>query len=139
MGVSKQNQEAAAPTTFGLMKYVHVMFFAGTVVVGWVLVKLIEDIWASMHFKFGWVPTPSDWGAIGGGAVVALALGLYLWRHPKVNRLAVEIVTELSKVTWPTRKELSVSTVVVIVVSVIAAIILGLFDLFWSWATDFIY
>jgi preprotein translocase subunit SecE len=139
MAVTKQDQEAVASTTFGLMKYVHAMFFAGTVVVGWIFVKLAEDIWATMHFKFGWVPAPRDWMAIGGGAVLAMALGLYMWRHPKVNRLAVEIVTELSKVTWPTRKELSVSTVVVIVVSIIAAVILGLFDLFWSWVTDFIY
>jgi len=139
MAVTNQTPEAAAPTTFGLMKYVHALFFVGTAVVGWILVKLIEDIWATMHFKFGWVPTPSDWIAIAGGAILALLLGLYLWRHPKVNRLAVEIVTELSKVTWPTRKELSVSTVVVIVVSVVASIILGLFDLFWSWVTDFIY
>jgi preprotein translocase subunit SecE len=131
MAVTKQNQEAAAPTTFGLMKYVHAMFFAGAVVIGWILVSLIDEIWAAMHFRFGWVPAPNDWWAIGGGAALALILALYMWRHPKV--------TELSKVTWPTRKELSVSTVVVIVVSVIAAIILGLFDLFWSWATDFIY
>jgi preprotein translocase subunit SecE len=139
MAVTDQKPDAAAPTTFGLMKYVHVMFFVGAVVIGWILVKLIDEIWASMHFRFGWVPAPDDWWAIGSGAFLALALAFYMWRHPKVNRLAVEIVTELSKVTWPTRKELSVSTVVVIVVSVIAAVILGLFDLFWSWATDFIY
>ena len=51
----------------------------------------------------------------------------------------MEIVVELSKVTWPTRKELSASTVVVIILSVIASIILGLFDFFWAWCTDLIY
>ena len=56
-----------------------------------------------------------------------------------VRTLATEIVNELAKVTWPTRKELSASTVVVIILSVIASIILGLFDFFWSWATDLIY
>ena len=69
----------------------------------------------------------------------AIFLAVYLWRHPKVNNLAMEIVVELSKVTWPTRKELSASTVVVIILSVIASIILGLFDFFWAWCTDLIY
>ncbi|MCP4601434.1 MAG: preprotein translocase subunit SecE [Proteobacteria bacterium] len=73
------------------------------------------------------------------GGAGAAGLTVYLWRHPKVNRLALEIVTELSKVTWPTRKELSASTVVVIILSIIAALILGLFDFFWAWATDLIY
>ncbi len=127
------------PTTFGTMKYVHAMFLAGMLLMGWLLVNVVESLWIFLHLKFSGMPSPSSWleFVIGGGAAVVLVL--YLWRHPKVNRLAIEIVNELSKVTWPTRKELYASTVVVLVVSVIAAIILGLFDMFWSWATDFLY
>jgi preprotein translocase subunit SecE len=134
----KDKKQAAAPTSFGLMKYVHIMFLAGMVVVGWLLVMVVESLWTTLNLRFTAVPAPSLWMTllIGGGASAVLTV--YLWRHPRVNRLAVEIVTELSKVNWPTRKELSVSTVVVIVVSVIAAIILGLFDMFWSWFTTLI-
>ena len=131
-----EKQETTAATTFGLMKYVHVMFFAGALVVGYLLVLLVDWTWTSLNLGITWVPAPSYWMTIAVGAGLSIALTVYLWRHPKVNRLAVEIVSELSKVTWPTRKELSVSTVVVLVVSVIAAIILGLFDLFWSWFTS---
>jgi len=130
-----EKQEALTPTTFGLMKYVHVMYFVGALLIGYLLVMLIDWVWMSLRMGVTWVPEPSHWATIGIGAGTAAGLTFYLWRHPKVNRLAIEIVGELSKVTWPTRKELSVSTVVVIVVSIIAAIILGLFDLFWSWAT----
>ena len=51
----------------------------------------------------------------------------------------VEVCVELSKVTWPTRKETWSQTIVVIVVSIIAAIILGVFDAFWAQITDLIY
>jgi preprotein translocase subunit SecE len=133
------NQERVKTTTLGLMKYVHAIFFTGAIVVGWLFVKIINTVWTSLNLTFASVPPPSNWLAFLTGGVGSCALAFYLWRHPRVNHLTVEIVTELSKVTWPTRKELSASTVVVIVLSIIASVILGLFDFFWAWATDLIY
>jgi preprotein translocase subunit SecE len=134
-----KDTSTATATTMGLAKYVHVMYFVGTVVVGWLFVKITETVWTALNLTFTAVPPPSNLVEVVMGGGGALALGIYLWRHPKVNSLVVEIVVELSKVSWPTRKELSASTVVVIVLSIIASIILGLFDFFWSWCTDFIY
>ncbi|MBN2803360.1 MAG: preprotein translocase subunit SecE [Deltaproteobacteria bacterium] len=134
--MAENNQTVA---TFGLMKYVHLTFIVGTFVAGWLLVKMTGTLWTALNLKFVQVPAPN--GAIvflaGGG--IAAGLAFYLWKHPGVNKLVVEIVTELSKVTWPSRKELSQSTVVVIVVSVISALIVAAFDAFWSWLTGFIY
>jgi preprotein translocase subunit SecE len=132
-------KEVAASSSFGLMKYVHLTFFAGAFTGGWLLIKIVDSIWVNLNLTFAQVPSP-NFGVsflVGGG--IAVAFAFYLWRHPHVNRLVVEIVTELSKVTWPTRKELSASTVVVLVVSIIASLILGAFDAFWSWATSLIY
>ena len=56
-----------------------------------------------------------------------------------VIRISHEIVGELAKVTWPSREETQVSTIVVIVTSIIAAIIVGSFDAVWSTITDLIY
>ncbi len=134
-----ENRETSVATTLGLTKYVHFVYLLGTVVTGWLFVKITETVWTSLNLSITAVPPPSNFLEMLIGGSSALALGGYLWRHPKVNSLVVEIVVELSKVTWPTRKELSASTVVVIVLSIIAAIILGLFDFFWSWATDLIY
>ena len=134
-----ERSDTATSTTLGLTKYVHVMFFAGAVVVAWLFVKIIDTIWMSLNLTFTAVPPPSYWWVIFLGGIFAAGLAYYLWRHPKVNHLAVEIVNELSKVTWPTRKELSASTVVVIITSIIASLILGLFDFFWAWASDLIY
>lgn len=130
-----EKNEAATPTTFGLMKYVHAMFFAGALIAGWLFVQIVQTIWTNLNLEFTAMPAPKYWLVLLIGGGIGVILALYMWRHPKVNRLAVEIVTELSKVTWPNRKELFASTVVVLVVSVIASIILGLFDAFWSWAT----
>lgn len=130
-----EKNEAATPTTFGLMKYVHAMFFAGTLIVGWLFVQIVETIWTTANLEFTWMPPPTYWLVVLVGGIIGVLLGLYMWRHPRVNRLAVEIVTELSKVVWPNRKELFASTVVVLVVSIVASILLGLFDAVWSWAT----
>ena len=132
-------QESIGTTTLGLTKWVHAMFFAGTIVVGWLFVKVIETTWTALNLTFVWAPPPIMWAVIAVGGGGAGALALYMWRHPKVNKLSVEIVTELSKVSWPTRKELYASTVVVIVLSIIASIILWLFDFFWAMTTDLIY
>lgn len=134
------NKETSAPaTTIGLAKYVHFVYFVGTVVIAWLFVKITETVWTSLNLAITAVPPPSNFIEVIVGGTSAAVLGVYLWRHPKVNSLVMEIVVELSKVSWPNRKELSASTVVVIVLSIVAAIILGLFDFFWAWVTDLIY
>ena len=128
--------DAQIATQFGLMRYVHAIFFAGAIALAWLFIQIVDTTWTRLNLSIAWVPAPREWAIFAIGIVAGAGIALYLWRHPRVNRLAIEVVTELSKVTWPTRKELSASTVVVIVVSIIASIILGIFDMFWAWATD---
>lgn len=143
MGETKETSSATTPgaaaATLGLIKYVHVMFLSGVIVVGWLFSRIFETVWTELNLAFTAVPAVIDPVVWISAAVLAASLGLYLWRHEAVHKLAVEIVVELSKVTWPTRKELYASTIVVIVFSVIAAIVLGLFDFFWSAITDIWY
>ena len=47
-----------------------------------------------------------------------------------------EIVSELKKVTWPTRDETIYLTTVVIIVAVAVGIVLGLVDIFFNWLID---
>lgn len=47
-----------------------------------------------------------------------------------------EIISELKKVTWPTREETAYLTMVVIVVAVAAGVILGAVDIFFNWLID---
>jgi preprotein translocase subunit SecE len=47
-----------------------------------------------------------------------------------------DIVSELKKVTWPSRDETVYLTTVVIVVAVLVGILLGGIDIFFNWAID---
>jgi preprotein translocase subunit SecE len=68
--------------------------------------------------------------------VVPVLLGLIvfavLFRHPKVNLFLEEVVSELRKVTWPSREEVVRSTTVVIICIAICSVVLGVFDLAWG-------
>ena len=70
------------------------------------------------------------------GLGIAAAAALYLWKTPKTHETSLEIASELRKVTWPSLPETRAATIAVIVASVIAAILLGLFDVFWQFLTD---
>jgi preprotein translocase subunit SecE len=70
------------------------------------------------------------------GLAVAAAVALYLWSKPRSHEVSLEIVAELRKVSWPGLQETRAATIAVIVASVIAAALLGLFDVFWQYLTD---
>lgn len=71
--------------------------------------------------------------------LLAAIIAWRLYKYDKINKLASDVVSELTKVSWPTRQEVSTSTVVVIITSIVAAGILGTFDAIWSAITDLIY
>jgi preprotein translocase subunit SecE len=126
------NIQASAPTALGLNRYVHIGFFAAGFILTYVLIKLLDSLWSLF-----WAS--NDLIVAGMAVVIAAGATWYAWRHPRLNVLAKEIATELSKVTWPTRKETSAFTITVIVTTAIAAVILGLFDMFWSALTGLVY
>ncbi|MBM3139083.1 MAG: preprotein translocase subunit SecE [Chloroflexi bacterium] len=51
-------------------------------------------------------------------------------------RWVTEILSELRKVTWPSRNEVFHLTVVVIVVSILIGIVLGVADLVFGWFVE---
>lgn len=116
----------------GLTRWVQVVFMVLGLFLLWLLDKVVTLTWELFA-----EPNPTVVTLvcvlIAGGVVV------WLYRHEKVNRWSFEVVGELSKVTWPSQRETSTSTVIVIVTSIIAALILGAFDAAWSTITDLIY
>ena len=63
---------------------------------------------------------------------LAALLFLILYKNESANQFMHEVVTELSRVTWPTQKETSSATVVVVIMVLITGILLGLLDKFWT-------
>jgi len=108
------------------------MFAFGGLLLCFLMVKVTEWIW-------GYFAKPQDVYVDAIGIVVGIGIAVAAWRNKNTFTKASEIIMELKKVTWPTRKETSAATIVVIVTVIIAAMILGLFDLIWSWASGKLY
>jgi preprotein translocase subunit SecE len=117
----------------GPNKAVHMMFLSG----GLLLFFLVN--WTAEWVIGYWVKNPNEFLLNGIAAVVALTVGISLYLNDRVYTIAHEIAGELQKVTWPTKKETQLGTIVVLVTVVVSAIILGSFDIVWATLTDIIY
>jgi len=73
------------------------------------------------------------------GFGLAAAAALVVWRIPRTQTVSLEVALELQRVTWPSLRETRAATIAVIVASAIASVILGVFDMVWSWLSAKIY
>lgn len=68
--------------------------------------------------------------------VGSLVLGgitfLVLYKNQQSNTFMNEVVGELTKVTWPTQKETTSATFIVIIMVLISGLVLGLLDYLWT-------
>ncbi len=64
--------------------------------------------------------------------VVAVAVYIWLLTHKRFFGFNTEVVAELKKVVWPGKNETVMSTLMVLVLVLITATLLWVFDLFWS-------
>jgi preprotein translocase subunit SecE len=114
-------------------KPVHLIYLCGAVLLFYLLQWSIDWIWG----YFGTAPSESKLSVA--AAIGATVVGIVLYRNDRIYHLANEVTSELKKVTWPTGKEVRSATVVVIVMAIISAIILGVFDAIWSNVTELVY
>jgi preprotein translocase subunit SecE len=104
------------------------LFAVAGIILAWILEKAGEWIW-------GYFGKPNSM-IVGLAAVVAATIVTYVcWRNEDLFELANETTSELSKVSWPSRQETFNSTVVVIITTILASLILGVFDISWSYIT----
>lgn len=115
-------------------KPVHLMYMIGATVLFFLTKWSIDWLWS--YFTGA---TPGELPMTVIAIVVAVGAAIYLYRHERVHTLANEVAAELKKVSWPTPKEVRAATIVVIVMALIAALILGLFDFVWSNLTELVY
>jgi preprotein translocase subunit SecE len=114
-------------------KPVHLMYLCGAVICFYLSQWTIDWIWG----YFGRPPSDTTMSLIAGGITLVLATALY--RNDRVHGLANEVAVELKKVTWPSAKEVRAATIVVLVMALLSALILSLFDVVWSNLTELIY
>jgi preprotein translocase subunit SecE len=125
--------QTVAPTaSLGLSRWVQYVFVVVAAVLLWFLDKVGTLVWQN----FAEPPTVTITAL---AAVISISGTVALYRTERAHDLVTDVVIELSKVTWPTRRETYASTIVVIVTSLIAAAIVGAFDFVWSYFTDLLY
>ena len=139
MSITKEQEKARPTGTLGVERWVQFAYAACAITLAWFLIKCADAIWTLLADTVDAVPEPNATVIAVGAGLVSLITAVATYRSKKIHTFVVEVCVELSKVTWPTRKETWSQTVVVIIVSIIAAIILGVFDAVWSQITDFIY
>ena len=139
MAITDELDKARPTGTLGVERWVQFAYAACAITLAWFLIKSTTAIWTMLADTVDVVPEPNATIIAVGAGLVAFLTAVITYRSQKIHTFVVEVCVELSKVTWPTRKETWSQTVVVIIVSIIAAVILGLFDSLWSWVTDLIY
>ena len=131
--------EDSKPTgTLGIERWVQFAFIGLALLMFWFVDHLASDIAAFVAQKAD-LSTPNPTVVTAASALVAIFGAAMMYRNENIHRFSREVAVELSHVTWPTRQETWSNTLVVIVVSAIAAVILGAFDAAWSAVTDLIY
>jgi preprotein translocase subunit SecE len=139
MAITTEQDKARPTGTLGVERWVQFAYAACAIALAWFLIKSSTAVWTILADTVDSVPEPNATVIAAAAGVISLAAAVLAYRSKKVHTFVVEVCVELSKVSWPTRKETWSQTVLVIIVSVIAAVILGVFDAMWSQITDFIY
>jgi preprotein translocase subunit SecE len=114
-------------------KPVHLIYLCGAVLLFYLLQWSIDWVWGFF------TTSPSETTIALLSAVVAVTVGIVAYKNDRAYHLANEVASELKKVTWPTAKEVRAATIVVIIMAIISAVILGIFDLVWSNLTALLY
>jgi len=103
------------------------LFFMCLAGIGWLTTGILFSFTAGQWAPFGRLYSNA---ATQHGIPVAVGLGLFIilqLRKPS-REWADEVVTEIRKVVWPSRKDTTAMTIVCCVMVVVAGLILGLFD-----------
>jgi preprotein translocase subunit SecE len=147
--LAADDSEEAIARQLGADRYVMAGFFAMAIIGGYVLGKTTQTIWANLASR-DWfnrslpsIAAVSEEGrttySMVFGGVIALVVVLRTYRRPDVRTWTDEVVSELMKVKWPTKKDVTNSTLVVIAASSFATLYLALLDRLWSFVTSIVY
>lgn len=111
-------------------KWVNITFLAFSILIGYIVFAALFKLAGVYDFeaKVKNIDLVIRLVSMGLGAV--LFLGLY--KNESANQFMHEVVTELTRVTWPTNNETMSATVVVVIMVLVTGLLLGLLDKFWT-------
>ena len=113
----------------GPNKFVHMTFALAGLLGAFILSRTTDWVWS-------YFAKPNELLINLFAILVAGTAALVAYRNERVFASIVDVTRELEKVTWPTRKETTAATVVVLVTVLLSALILSGFDAIWSFFTN---
>ncbi len=133
-------EDTPMPAQLGHRRFVYAAYLAGGIVVAFVVDKILGYGWYKLHeWKPEQLPEPQDEATVAIAAIIAIGVTLYYWNRTRARTLAEEVAEELTKVTWPTRQDVTNSTTVVVLTTLFATVFFALMDQFWLWVTKHVY
>ena len=118
-------------------KWVTISFLAGAALVSFVFFSLSQKVIAIWDVEARY----RNIELILRIASVVLAIGIFAFLnlHNQSKTFMDEAVAEFERVTWPTSKETSRATIVVMIMVILSSILLGAMDVVWAWAVKMIF
>lgn len=114
-----------------LGKYVSIVYLVTGALLSWLFYRAVHEVLLWLE-----VSDASLVGGVSPSMLVGVVLGggvtSYLWNRPDVRVFLGEVVEELSRVTWPTGEETRSSTIIVVVVAVLASFLVAIADYVWN-------
>ncbi|MBK6465008.1 MAG: preprotein translocase subunit SecE [Myxococcales bacterium] len=131
---------AQTGNVLGAERFVYAAYLAGAVMAAFVFSKLGHAAWLKLAaWKPEQIGEPRDELVYLAAALVGVGVALHYWRRKDARQYATEVAEELSKVTWPSKKEVQNSTFIVVLTTLFATVFFALMDQFWRFITDKVY
>jgi preprotein translocase subunit SecE len=144
-----EGEEEVSAAQLGTERYVMAGFFAAAMLGAYVLGKVVHGVWATISNQDWFSQTLPRLAAVADddkatyslvlGGIASVILIVRTYRKPEVRTWSEDVAAELTKVKWPTKKEVYNSTFVVIAASAVATIYLALLDRLWGFITNLVY
>jgi len=130
---------AASPSQLGTQRFVYAAYFAGAIGIAFLASKVFGFAWTRLQLWKPAIGEPHDELIMPLAALFGALVALYYWNRTRARQLAEEVAAEMSKVTWPSRTEVTNGTVVVIVTTLVSTVFFALMDKFWGFVTNLVY
>ncbi len=148
-GEEEAGDDGQAAAQLGSDRYVLAGFFASGMTGAYVFGRAIETLWINAANKDWFSQSVPRLAAVSDNdkamyslifaGIVALVVVYRTYQKPDVRRWADEVAAELQKVVWPSRKDVTNSTIIVILASTVATLYLTLLDRLWAFVTNIVY
>jgi preprotein translocase subunit SecE len=128
-----------SPTQLGTKRFVYAPYFAGAIGIAFVASKVLDFAWFRLQTYKPAIGEPRDEIIMLVSGLIGAGVATYYWMRTRARELAEEVATEMSKVTWPSRDEVTNGTVVVIITTIVSTVFLALMDRFWGFISNLVY